>query len=137
MKTESLQKTIEKHIAERQDEWADEVKNRIGTLNLCSSKAWYHQKCNLKFRQEPRNSTVGRPQDEIRQAAFLKVVAFMNDHDDDVFTINELINVMKSQCAENAEEYCGKFLKKKLLDHFGENICFLQSSGKPDYIMFR
>ncbi len=137
MKTESFQETIGKHIAERQDDWADEVKNRIGTVNLCSTKAWYHQRCNLKFRQKSTNSNVGRPQDENRIAAFSKVVAFMNDHEGDVFTISELTDVMKGECAENVEEYCGKFLKKKLLDHFGENLCFLQSSGKPDYIMFR
>lgn len=61
----------------------------------------------------------------------------MNNHEGDAFTINELIDLMKRECTDNDEEYCGKFLKKKLMDHFGENICFLQSKGKPDYIIFR
>lgn len=137
MKTDQFQETIEKIIDERQDNWADEVQKRIGKLNLRTSKAMYHQKCNLKFRQKSTNLSVGRPQNENRHAAFLKVIDFMNDHEGEAFTISELIDVMKSKCADNVEEYCPKFLKTKLIQHFGENICFLQCTGKPDYIIFR
>lgn len=137
VKTDQFQVTIQKLIDERRDNWANEVKDRIGNRNLRSVSAIYHQKCNVKFRQKPTNSCVGRPQDKDRQAAFLKVVDFMNDHEADAFTIHELIEVMKNECTTDVDEYCGKFLKTKLMEHFGENICFIQSKGKPDYIIFR
>lgn len=135
VKTQNFQETLLKNVEERQDEWANDVKERISTLNLMG--ALYHKKCDSKFRQKTSKSSVGRPQNECRQEAFLKVVDFMNENEGDAFTINDLLDTMKRECAENVEEYCGKFLKKKLIDHFGENICFLQSKGRPDYIIFR
>lgn len=134
---ETFQETIEKLIEERQDKWGQEVKERIGTRNLYNLKAPYHHKCSLRFRQKVTDASVGRPQNEDRQSAFLKVVDFMNDNEGDAFTINDLIEVMKRECNGNCEEYCGKFFKTKLMEHFGENICFIQSKGKPDYIIFR
>lgn len=137
VKTDQFQQTIQKCIEERRDDWAQTVKNRIEGKCLRSSKASYHQKCNLKFRHKSTNSSVGRPQNESRHAAFLKMIDYMNCHEGDTFTINDLVNVMKQECTDDAEEYCPKFLKTKLLEHFGEDICFLQSKGKPDYIIFR
>lgn len=138
VKTKQFQATIEELINERQDDRTNEVKNRIGQRNLQSENATYHQKCNIKFHKEkPVHSTVGRPQNELRQKAFLKVVDFMQEHEGEAFTINELLNVMKSECHDQIDEYCPQFLKTKLMDHFEDEICFVQSKGKPDFILFR
>lgn len=141
IKNESFEYTLRRCIQDRDDKWAQEVDERIGSSSLIG--AMYHQSCNINFRTfkscTPSNSVkkVGRPQDEKRDAAFLKICAYMVDNEGEVFGIPDLCDRMESECDENTSSYSRKYFKRKLLEHFGDNIVISQKSGISDLVLFR
>jgi len=65
----------------------------------------------------------GRPHDEVRKEAFLQVIRYLEQNDDEQSTIEDLINHMRSVIAEeNCEPYSFPYTKSQLLEHFGDRI---------------
>lgn len=141
VKNENFVISIRKCIEHRNDEWARDVKERIGNDNLIG--AIYHQPCSLNFRtlkqcaQWEIEKNVGRPQDENRDAAFLKICGYMMDNEGEVFAISDLCDRMDQECYDSATSYSRNYFKKRLLEHFGDNIVLSQTSGTNDLVLFR
>ena len=71
---------------------------------------------------EPRRFKVGRPADE-RTTAFLKVANFLEEHDDEQITIQDLIVKMTEYLQDSeCEPYSAKWMKIKIKDHFGDSV---------------
>jgi len=52
----------------------------------------------------------GRPQDEVRKEAFLQVIIYLEQNDDEQSTIEDLINHMRTVIAEeNCEPYSFRY----------------------------
>lgn len=143
VKQENFENTIRQLIQKRNDEWANEVHKRIGNHNLVSIEATYHQTCSTRFRtMKPRtpsesNKKIGRPQDQNRDAAFLKICAQMVNNEGEVFALSDLCDQMHQECDEKTTPYSRKYFKQRLLDHFGEDIVISQTTGKNDLVLFR
>lgn len=141
VKDGTFESTIRQCIEERNDKWAQVVDERIRNKNLIG--ATYHQPCSINFRamkpcpQWESGKKVGRPQDGTRDAAFLKICGYMMDNEGEVFAISDLCDRMDRECDENASSYSRNYFKKKLLEHFGDNIVISQTSGTNDLVLFR
>lgn len=120
--------------------------------DLRAADAIYHQTCNVNFRtnrQLPqlyetnelpaaKKRKVGRPQDEERNQAFVKVAKFLEDNDDEQITVGDLVEKMKEYLNDTESETYGRsHMKTKLLEYFGDEITITDINGKPNVVTFR
>lgn len=135
-------KNVADRINKRNDEWSIQVQNRIGSKDLL--KAIYHKNCSINF-QNFKNIPLchggvakksGRPQNTYRNEAFMKVIEHMETYVERIFSIKELVVIMQRECEEN-DQIENRYLKKKLLEHFGDKVMFISSDGKPDLLLLR
>ena len=114
VKTIGIKETILKICEERADSWSDVVKARILHVHdLHAADAIYHQTCSVNFRtkkqmpiaqfaaEDIKKPKLGRPQDDKRIKAFLKVASYLEDNDDEQITINDLVDLMDEKLANN------------------------------------
>ena len=139
--------------AQRSDDWSETVKARILHVHdLHAADAVYHRMCSGNFRtnkqipamyqrdttQESKRIKVGRPEDDNRTVAFLEVAKYIQDNDDEQITISDLVDIMQQKLANcESEAYSYKYMKKKLQEHFGENILFTEMNGKQNVVTMR
>jgi hypothetical protein len=144
---------ILKICSDRNDSWAESVRCRLQTVHdLPAADAQYHQLCNVNFRtgkQIPqifspeggptkKTKKCGRPQDDEKTAAFLKVVAFLQDHDDEQTTVGDLVTKMEEYLENSdAAPYSSKYMKSKLQEHFGNGLFITEVGGKANVVTFR
>ncbi|VDI00550.1 Hypothetical predicted protein [Mytilus galloprovincialis] len=144
---DDFQKRIEQVCNDRDDEWAVEVRGRLECVgDLHAADALYHQTCSVNFRTSKKipkafspdskgkeNNYQGRPAAYGEQ--FLKIVDYLKQHEDEQITIAELVNKMNELCGEQA--YSSVYMKKKLRNHFGENIIITDICGKISVVTLR
>ena len=106
--TIEMKDTILAICSERRDAWSDAVQTPIMHIHdLPAADAMYHQTCSVNFctgkqipkvfvTEEPahKKKRLGRPQDEEKMDAFLRVAKFLQDNDDEQITVNDLIDLM-------------------------------------------
>ena len=145
--------TILKICLERNDEWSETVRTWLMNVHdLPAADAVYHQTCNVNFRtnrQLPqlyetdelpaaKKRKVGRPQSEGKNQAFVKVVKFLEDNDDEQITVSDLVEKMEEYLNDTESEAYGRsHMKTKLLQHFGDKIMITDINGKPNVVTFR
>ena len=145
--------TILKICSERNDEWSEAVSARLMNVHdLPAADAVYHQTCNVNFRtnrQLPqlyetdelpaaKKRKVGRPQNEEKKQAFVKVAKFLEDNDDEQITVGDLVEKMEEYLNNtDSEAYGWSYMKTKLLEHFGDKIIITDINGKPNVVTFR
>ena len=132
----------------RGDVWADQVKGRLEYCNdLHASDAVYHHRCNINFRtnrdipetfqRENHQSAKrkrGRPTDSEKEEAFLRVVRYLEENDDEQITIGELVSKMEECCGEDS--YTPKYMKKRVIEHLGDDVIITEINGKPIVVTF-
>lgn len=131
-------------IAKRSDEWSRQVNDRIDAKDLLNAS--YHKNCSINF-QNGKNiplcygvsvaQKVGRPQNKSRLEAFSNLVDLMESEVGRIFSIKELVQLMQRDCDEDDQIIENRYLKKKLVEHFGENIIMITNDGKPDLMILR
>ena len=136
---------------ERNDEWSEEVKGRvIFAQDLHAADAVYHQACSVNFRtgrnvplvidsdETLKRQKTGRPEDLVRAEAFEKVTALLENNNEEQITITDLIKKMEDYL-EGSELQPDSFpyMKKKLLDHFGERLIVTDINGMQNVVTFR
>lgn len=141
VKTLKFIENVPANIAKRSDEWSEKVAKRIEGKNLLN--ATYHKNCNINF-QNLKNiplchgvsvaKKVGRPQNQSKNEAFSRLLELMESAVGEIFSIKDLVDLMQQECDEDIEN---RYLKKKLLEHFGENILVITNDGKPDLLLLR
>ena len=145
--------TILKICSERNDEWSEAVSARLMNVHdLPAADAVYRQTCNVNFRtnrQLPqlyetdelpaaKKRKVGRPQNEEKKQAFVKVAKFLEDNDDEQITVGDLVEKMEEYLNNtDSEAYGRSHMKTKLLEHFGDKIIITDINGKPNVVTFR
>ena len=113
--TIEMKDTISAISPDRRDAWSDAVQARIMHIHdLPAVDAMCHQTCSVNFRtgkqipkvfvtEEPahKKKRLGRPQDEEKMDAFLRVAKFLQDNDDAQITVNDLIDLMNDFMADS------------------------------------
>lgn len=137
---------------ERQDTWADSVQARLlHWHDLPAADAIYHQTCSVNFRtrkQIPKmfstdqtaykKQKIGRPQDEERTNAFLKVITYLKDNDDEQTTINDLIEKMDEfLIGSEHSAYGHTYMKTKINEHFADEVIITEINGKGNVVTVR
>ena len=120
--------------------------------DLPAADAVYHQTCNVNFRtnrQLPqlyetdelpaaKKRKVGRPQNEEKKQAFVKVAKFLEDNDDEQITVGDLVEKMEEYLNDTESEAYGRLhMKTKLLEYFGDKIIITDINGKANVVTFR
>ena len=145
--------TILKICSERNDEWSEAIRARLMNVHdLPAADAVYHQTCNVNFRtnrQLPqlyetdelpaaKKRKVGRPQNEEKNQAFVKVAKFLEDNDNEQITVGDLLEKMEEYLNDTESEAYGRLhMKTKLLEYFGDKIIITDINGKANVVTFR
>ena len=151
VRTLDFDKRIEKNIISRGDEWASEVKSRIclAVADLHASDVIYHRICYTNFKtgkEKPqlysdetsiKKRKSGRPIETKKYKAFLKVIEYLQNNDDENFTVADLVSMMKQYMSEEEEPYDNKTMKNKLTQEFGDEIVICSLESKSDVVTFR
>ncbi len=81
----------------------------------------------------PNEEFRGRPVDITQEEAFLKVAAYLQDNDDEQITVSDLVLKTKEHCGY---AYSVKYMKKKIKEHFGNELLITNVNGKADVATF-
>ena len=142
---------ISQACRQREDDWSKEVEGRLAFVNdLHAADTVYHQSCNVNFRTgkqipqkfssdgDAKKAKLGRPEEETRCDAFLKVMLFMEENDDEQISISDLIEKMAEYLqGTNVEPYSDRYMKQKLKEHFGDDIVITELAGKQNVVTLR
>lgn len=143
--------TILNICKERNDEWSHIVLGRLEFLqDLHAADAFYHQTCSSSFRtgknipkqfrddNEPmckRVKSQWRPVDTIKDSAFMETVQYLIKNEDEQLT--DLTKKMAESLEGTEEEaYSVFYMKKKLEEHFGDQIIISSTKKKPYVVTF-
>ena len=134
----------------RQDKWSSQVQARLlNVFDLPAAESVYHQRCSINFRTkcqipatyspgvDVKKRKIGRPKDTEKTEAFFGAVDYLQENDDETLTINDLVERMKAILSDPCDAYSGKYMKSKLLQHFGERIIVTEINGRPNVVTFR
>ena len=107
--------------------------------------AVYHSVCNTNFRtgknipakynSTPCRQILGRPVDEERKDAFMKIVSWFENSEDERITLRMMIEKMSE--ITDGNPYSSKYLRKKLDDHYKGNIKFIPFFSEVVVVLVR
>ena len=152
VRTEDLQNAISGICHERNDEWGSTVLGRLEyARDLHAVDAVYHNQCSVNFRtgkdvpcqynsdhQTKKQKQAGRPQSVSRIDAFLKVVKYLEENDEEQFTVNDLCDKMNDFLKSSDDEaYSAVYMKDKLNDHFGDKVVMTTIKSKANIVTLR
>ena len=81
---------------------------------------------------------LGRPQDEEKLYAFLRLAKFLQDNDDEQITVNDLVELMDDFLADSeSTAYGHTHMKQRLKEHFGDQLIITELNGKSNVVTFR
>ena len=84
-----------------------------------------------------KKAKTGRPKEEVKLTAFLKVVEFLEENDEEQTTVVDLVTKMQQYLLDTDHEaYSVVYMKKKIQGHFGERIVITELNGKHDVVTF-
>ena len=75
-----------------------------------------------------KRTKVGRPKNVYQQEAFLEMCAYFEDNDEEQLSLTE---------DDDYVAYGNRYLKSKLLEHYGKAICIDDGDGLSDIVTFR
>eukprot|EP00745_Piridium_sociabile_P028795 TRINITY_DN4651_c0_g1_i13.p1 TRINITY_DN4651_c0_g1~~TRINITY_DN4651_c0_g1_i13.p1 ORF type:complete len:569 (-),score=93.64 TRINITY_DN4651_c0_g1_i13:45-1751(-) len=161
--TTQFQDSVANICSSRGDAWSRKVKARLEFLQDCfAHDVVYHSVCSTNFRtgkhiprmfsdidDEPARKNMkfgkgGRPKDEICLAAFQDIVSYLENNDTEQITVCDLVRMMEdalNQCGDSdshtSSAYSVPYMKKMLLEHFGDSITISESEGKSDVVTLK
>jgi len=150
VRTMDFQKKVTERCVERNDAWSETVKARVDFVqDLHAADAVYHNICSINFRtgkQIPhqfltvpsKRPKYGRPADDTRNDAFIKVAEYLKANDEEQTTIPDLIEKMGEFLAgTDCTPYGFTYMKECIQKHFGQDIIIAEINGKENVVTFR
>ena len=141
--------SVLKQCDKRKDYWSLDVRGRIEYhgKDLIAADGKYHRQCDINFRTfcdvpiefqsdpEAKRKRCGRSKDETRDTAFNKLCSYLEHMDEELVTISDLKNKMNDfLIGTDSSAYGTQYLKKKLLQKYGEDIQFAEERGLNDIV---
>ena len=87
--------------------------------------------------QPSKRAKQGRNKDVVKEQAFFKVIEYLQLHDDEQTTINNLIDKMTEYLPPDVMPYGFTYMISCLKKHFGDEIVITEPNGKPNVVTFR
>ena len=138
-------KTIKACCDARGEEWACNVKGRIEYYHddLPSYDVVYHRSCSINFRTNRRipyqycpdakKGNSGRPENPILRDAFLDTCTDFETHEEEQLPVHQLVGIMNDKSSHTElSSYNHRYMKKKLLEHYGDNITITEDNGRKN-----
>ena len=148
VETFDFQVSIKTLCKTRNDEWANEVLGRVeGVNDLPAAEARYHRSCNSNFRTfknipekyranyDNGKKVRSRPCNMSSVTAFSETMQYFECHENEQLSVVDLVDIMRDKCGGNS--YSSVYMKKKMLDYFGDNIIIAEVDGKQDVVTFK
>lgn len=129
----------------REDEWGVRVRGKLEYYgnDLHAHDVEYHHVCCVNFRtfrqlpmkfreaipnehEKPKRKWVGRPLDAEAESAFIELCTFFDQNDEEQLTLVDMQDKMRIFGAE----YSVRYLKTRLLNHYGDTISITSYPGK-------
>jgi hypothetical protein len=154
VQTDTFAHSIMACCKQRQDEWSHIVRGRLEYLglDLQAANCVYHNSCSVNFRtgnlipklyacnENPsvKKRRSGRPENELQKDAFRKICAHLDAHNDEQVTVGDLMSLMEGFLqGTELSAYDRRYMKRQLLEHYGDNIVISGQNGKVDVITLR
>ena len=153
VRAKDFQDSKRKACKERNDQWA--VLGRLEyAQDLHAADTVYHETCSVNFRtgksipiqysSESGNSAAkksnqgGRPVDTVKSSAFMKVVHYLEEIDEEQTTVADLTQKMGEFLEETGvEPYSVVYMKSKMQDHFKDKIVITTINGIDNVVTFK
>ena len=147
VRTIELKEKILAVCRQRGDSWGATVQARLLPVHdLHAADAVCHYICRNNFqtnKQIPaayqtetscaKKLKLGRPELQERTDAFLEVVSYLEENDDEQITISDLIRRMEDDLIESDySAYGPQHMKMKLQELYGDRIIITEINGKPN-----
>ena len=154
VRTMEFQETILKTCRERNDDWSQTVLGCLEYLrDLHAADAVYHQTCSINFRtgknipkqcssdldnDAKRCKTQGRPVDTVKSSAFMEVVQYLLENEEEQLTVADLTEKMEEYLEGTEEDaYSVVYMKRRLQEHFGDRIVITSTKKRPNVVTFK
>ncbi len=153
VRTGDFQERIFQVCNERNDNWSETILGRIASVNdLHAADAVYHQQCSSNFRtgknipikleadagNQHEKIKPGRPETDVRTAAFFQVMQFLEENDEEQMTLNDLILKMGEFLqGTDFKLYGAKWMRTKIKEHFGSSVIMTAPSTKACVVTLR
>ena len=109
----------------------------LGRLEHCSRFACSRRCLPSSSDKDTKQPWQGRPVDTGKATAFLKVVMFLEENDEEQITITDLVNKMQEYLQGSEEQvYSTVYMKAKLKKHFGNKIVVTNLHKKANVVTF-
>ena len=108
-------------------------------VDLVAAEAIYHHSCHLQFFLKTPTTGQrghGKPEDVQKATAFKPMCQYLEDSEECQFSMTELIKHLVEIASEEFR-FTTKWLKKKLIDHYGCNITITEVPGQVSNLSFR
>ena len=149
VRTFDFQATIREVCEGRKDEWGYQVLARLEfAQDLHAADAIYHQTCNVNFRtarqlpsskQTVPEATVksprGRPENLEQNAAFVSVMQFFEENDNEQTSVHDLVLKMEELIPGCA--YSAVYMKKRLKEHYKDRVVITELNGVSNIVTFK
>lgn len=126
-KSDEITRSMLSLCDDRNDDWAFEVKGRLLTCgDLHAADAVYHARCRRKFSKLGSSCSVdvvaGRSVDCDMSAVFDVLCETLECADSELYTIQELLQMMTVMSGDDCNVYSSHYFKQKLQERFGDTI---------------
>jgi len=139
-RTLELRQAVLSHCSLRGDEWALDVQGRLeDCVDLVHPEAVYHSYCHTRFfqgRDLSKSGACGWPEDTINSDAFDNLCQWLESScEGRLYTLEDLQQHLANYVADKFNRltdsvYLTKYLKQKLMKKYGDNIYFVEISGR-------
>jgi len=117
------------------------------SCDLHASDAVYHQVCSVNFRMgrdkpdgeygtKKRRTSCGRSSNASHEEAFLKVIIFLQENDEEQNTLQTLVDKMNEYLDGN-DSFTTKYMRVRLMDYFGDEIMITTTRHEGNVVTFR
>ncbi|XP_028418322.1 uncharacterized protein LOC114543611 [Dendronephthya gigantea] len=138
IRTITCKTTIANAASERDDEWGQIVLSRVeSAIDLVAAEARYHGNCYANFLKLPSKRKPGRPQDNDLAEAYEKLFSYLSENDECQYSVDELLHKLAEYLPQSKDLCSEKTLKKKLEEHFGDDVIIASRRGKTPVVCFK
>ena len=140
VETLPLVKTLTDCRLNRGDIWGNKVHTRLLSYNdLVAEEEIYHISCMNRFRLQKNTShrSSEQPKDPTMMRNFKRERWWLEEEgDSELYTLAEPHGKME-ELSQGSGCYSKKYLKEKLIDHYGNHIYFSEHPGRPNLLCFK
>jgi len=105
--------------------------------DLVAEEAIYHKNCHRNFYRYNVCASCRMPIDSMKVQTFVKVCEWLELNDCELLTLHYVVNKSQSLLPNNDEVFTEKWLKKKLINQYGNHFQFNEVRDRHNVICWK